>query len=102
MDFLDIFEQISLKGGDEYVCIKIFEHTAMRETRFIKLDILDTYLRLGAGSVRLNMFMWKTNDSGTRSFVYDEDAKLLSINQLIIEDKNIYEYCKKFYPDRVI
>jgi len=94
-------EMIGLKSGEEFLALKIFEDTPLRDKRYIKIKTLSELLDIEAMNYPPNMFYWKTEGEST-TWEYDDEATDLSVQQLIDNCESVKAYCRDFYPDRVV
>jgi hypothetical protein len=101
----EYIEVISLLDDQQFLVLLVFSDTPLRNDAYIKIDILKDCLDLGTEQIRLNLFEWEhyTKPDGTESnrFIQSKQ-KRMSINDLILHDTAMREYCKIFYPDRVL
>lgn len=109
----DYLEHIPLNGGNEFICIKLFHDTPIRDTQYIKIDILDSLLKYNVNPKLTypNLFycnkIEKEDGKTIKRFQFcnGEDGKPesnLSLDDLIRNAKGVYLFCKEYYPEVIV
>jgi len=101
----DMFEYVQLTGGNEFLVLKCFESTSLRDTALIKVGTLHELLKHDMLEEAPLMFHWdveKNDGETTTYFRKNDDAKRVRLKNLIEECHEVREFCKEFYSEYVI
>lgn len=99
-------EFISLTGGDQDVCLKLFQDTSLRDTAYVKVKTLHEMIEFDYLKDKIVMYYWeeKTNKDGEEATYFSklDTDQWLSVNALIKDCDEVRAYCKKYFPELVI
>ena len=104
MSLNDFLEDISLKGGARFFCVKCFDNNPLRKTQYVKVSELREVLYLGVdfSNYYPNMYKWGKGEHSSRKWEYDIDNSNLSLRDIHENDKAMQEFMKRFFPEYAI
>lgn len=93
-------EFISLKGGDEFACLKLFTDTSLRDTAYVKVCVIDELLKFGLTDEK-PMLRHKVYADNNKSwnFKVKDWSECISLDDLMKDDTAMAEYVKHYFPE---
>jgi len=101
----DDLEWISLNGGHQGVYLKCFQQTSLRNTMYIKPEIIDECLKFNMTNYYINMKKFEDyDDDGKTSqrFMDVTDDTRLTLKQLMKDCEEVRNYVKVQAPEFVV